>query len=207
MTYAAGGLAVVVGKDLPAVSPPPPGIGNKLAKAAVRARRTCMMTWLQCTAFGMRRSAADGTQHLPRRPPVPRRPQRQAAQFRHRPDGGHAHRLPRHPHRHPRARGSSSSRSRAARASSARRFRCRATGWPPSPSAPNSDLLHRAQASPYTAQTTFEGSSHAQDMGITGAAAAGRLHQGLGDALCRGQRTHADRARWRRIISGRTRST
>jgi hypothetical protein len=51
MTYAAGGLAVVIGKDLPAVSPPPPGIGNKLAKKSF-GTTTCMLKWLQCTAFG-----------------------------------------------------------------------------------------------------------------------------------------------------------
>lgn len=51
MTYAAGGLAVVIGKDLPAVSPPPPGIGNKLAKQSF-GTTTCMLKWLQCTAFG-----------------------------------------------------------------------------------------------------------------------------------------------------------
>ena len=51
MTYAAGGLAIVVGKDLPAVSPPPPGIGNKLAKETF-GPTTCMIKWLQCTAFG-----------------------------------------------------------------------------------------------------------------------------------------------------------
>lgn len=50
-TYAAGGLAVVIGKDLPAVSPPPPGIGNKLAGQSLGAN-TCMLKWLQCTAFG-----------------------------------------------------------------------------------------------------------------------------------------------------------
>ena len=51
MTYAAGGLAIVVGKDLPPVSPPPPGIGNKLAQGAF-GPTTCMLKWLQCTAFG-----------------------------------------------------------------------------------------------------------------------------------------------------------
>lgn len=51
MTYAAGGLALVVGKDLPAVSPPPPGIGNKLVQDAF-GPTTCMLKWLQCTAFG-----------------------------------------------------------------------------------------------------------------------------------------------------------
>ena len=52
MTYAAGGLAVVIGKDLPAVSPPPPGIGNKLVRDAF-GPTTCMLEWLQCTAFGV----------------------------------------------------------------------------------------------------------------------------------------------------------
>lgn len=51
MTYAAGGLAVVIGKDLPEVSPPPPGIGNKLAKDSF-GPTTCLIKWLQCTAFG-----------------------------------------------------------------------------------------------------------------------------------------------------------
>lgn len=55
-TYAAGGLAVVIGKDLPAVSPPPPGIGNKLAHGAASnggapVVTSCMARWLQCTAF------------------------------------------------------------------------------------------------------------------------------------------------------------
>lgn len=52
MTYAAGGLAVVIGKDLPAVSPPPPGIGNKLRKQSIDLS-TCMAKWVQCTAFGI----------------------------------------------------------------------------------------------------------------------------------------------------------
>lgn len=57
MTYAAGGVAVVIGKDLPLVSPPPPGIGNKLTNGAAGNARssvltTCMAPWLQCTAFG-----------------------------------------------------------------------------------------------------------------------------------------------------------
>lgn len=50
MTYAAVGLAVVVGKNLPPVSPPPPGIGNKLVQDAAGAT-ACMLSWLQCTAF------------------------------------------------------------------------------------------------------------------------------------------------------------
>lgn len=52
MTYAAGGIAVVIGKDLPAVSPPPPGIGNKLSGQGFGPTR-CLATWLQCTAFGI----------------------------------------------------------------------------------------------------------------------------------------------------------
>ena len=52
MTYAAAGLAVVVGKDLPPVSPPPPGIGNKLVQDAF-GTTTCMLKWLQCTAFAV----------------------------------------------------------------------------------------------------------------------------------------------------------
>ena len=54
MSYAAGGIAVVVGKDLPLVSPPPPGIGNKLAREAVPPAllTSCIASWLQCTAFG-----------------------------------------------------------------------------------------------------------------------------------------------------------
>jgi lipid A 3-O-deacylase len=51
MTYAAGGVAVVVGKDLPPVSAAPPGIGNKLGRETLR-ETSCMAPWLQCTAFG-----------------------------------------------------------------------------------------------------------------------------------------------------------
>lgn len=54
-TYAAAGVAVVVGKDLPAVSPPPPGIGNKLNPGEARRHTgitSCMVPWVQCTAFG-----------------------------------------------------------------------------------------------------------------------------------------------------------
>jgi lipid A 3-O-deacylase len=51
MTYAAGGLALVVGKDLPLVSPPPPGIGNKLAGEPAH-DTSCLWSWLQCSAFG-----------------------------------------------------------------------------------------------------------------------------------------------------------
>lgn len=54
-TYAALGLAVVIGKDLPPVSPPPPGIGNKIADAAERKASSvtsCLVRWVQCTSFG-----------------------------------------------------------------------------------------------------------------------------------------------------------
>lgn len=51
MTYAAAGVAVVVGKDLPPVSPPPPGIGNQLAPE-LAGDTSCLKPWLQCTAFG-----------------------------------------------------------------------------------------------------------------------------------------------------------
>jgi lipid A 3-O-deacylase len=54
-TYAAAGVAVVIGKDLPPVSPPPPGIGNKVAGAGERKASTftsCLAPWVQCTSFG-----------------------------------------------------------------------------------------------------------------------------------------------------------
>jgi len=54
-TYAAAGVAVVIGKDLPRVSPPPPGIGNKLGREATDAApilTSCLAPWLRCTAFG-----------------------------------------------------------------------------------------------------------------------------------------------------------
>jgi lipid A 3-O-deacylase len=53
-TYAAAGMAVVIGKDLPPVSPPPPGIGNKVAAHphASAGATSCLAPWLQCTAFG-----------------------------------------------------------------------------------------------------------------------------------------------------------
>lgn len=54
-TYAAAGVAVVVGKDLPLVSPPPPGIGNKVNTGAASKGpgfTSCMVPWVQCTAFG-----------------------------------------------------------------------------------------------------------------------------------------------------------
>ncbi|HEY0062678.1 MAG TPA: lipid A deacylase LpxR family protein [Telluria sp.] len=54
-TYAAAGVAVVIGKDLPLVSPPPPGIGNKLQngeQSKLPGYTSCMAPWLQCTAFG-----------------------------------------------------------------------------------------------------------------------------------------------------------
>ncbi len=54
-TYAAAGVAVVIGKDLPLVSPPPPGIGNKVNTGAISkgvGNVACMVPWIQCTAFG-----------------------------------------------------------------------------------------------------------------------------------------------------------
>lgn len=54
-TYAAAGMAIVIGKDLPLVSPPPPGIGNKFAAdgtAKASGGTSCLAPWLQCTAFG-----------------------------------------------------------------------------------------------------------------------------------------------------------
>ena len=53
-TYAAAGVAVVIGKNLPPVSPPPPGIGNKVAGVGERkpSSLTCLMRWIQCTTFG-----------------------------------------------------------------------------------------------------------------------------------------------------------
>jgi lipid A 3-O-deacylase len=53
-TYLAGGVAVVIGKDLPPVSPPPPGIGNKSrdSSRALPAATACLKVWVQCTLFG-----------------------------------------------------------------------------------------------------------------------------------------------------------
>ena len=54
-TYAAAGMAMVIGKQLPLVSPPPPGIGNKFGPDDARtapASTSCMVPWIQCTAFG-----------------------------------------------------------------------------------------------------------------------------------------------------------
>jgi len=54
-TYAAAGLAVVIGKDLPLVSPPPPGIGNKIRTGNASKAfgiTSCLAPWIQCTAFG-----------------------------------------------------------------------------------------------------------------------------------------------------------
>lgn len=54
-TYAAAGVAVVIGKGLPPVSPPPPGIGNKMAGGGDRKASTvtsCLVPWMQCTTFG-----------------------------------------------------------------------------------------------------------------------------------------------------------
>ncbi|MES2317978.1 MAG: lipid A deacylase LpxR family protein [Pseudomonadota bacterium] len=53
-TYAGVGLAVVAGKNLPLVSPPPPGIGHKMRTGAARkspAAVACLVPWIQCTAF------------------------------------------------------------------------------------------------------------------------------------------------------------
>jgi lipid A 3-O-deacylase len=62
-SYAALGIAVVVGKNLPLVSPPPPGIGNKLAgqargKASVPA--TCLLRSVQCTSFASIEARVNG---------------------------------------------------------------------------------------------------------------------------------------------------
>ena len=62
-TYAAVGVAVVIGKDLPPVSPPPPGIGNKIAGAGERKTSpltSCMVHWIQCTSFGSIEARAVG---------------------------------------------------------------------------------------------------------------------------------------------------
>ncbi|QYF96002.1 lipid A deacylase LpxR family protein [Massilia sp. PAMC28688] len=51
-TYAGAGIAIVVGKNLPPVSPAPPGIGDGAAALRIPARTaTCLFRWLQCTAF------------------------------------------------------------------------------------------------------------------------------------------------------------
>lgn len=53
-TYAAAGVAVVIGKNLPLVSPPPPGIGTKLTRTAERTvpiATSCLLSWVQCTTF------------------------------------------------------------------------------------------------------------------------------------------------------------
>lgn len=52
-TYAAAGVAVVIGKNLPPVSPAPPGIGNTVGVTMASPARTmsCLAEWLQCTAF------------------------------------------------------------------------------------------------------------------------------------------------------------
>lgn len=52
-TYAAAGVAVVIGKNLPPVSPPPPGIGNAVLPTMTGPLRSasCLFAWLQCTAF------------------------------------------------------------------------------------------------------------------------------------------------------------
>lgn len=50
-TYAAGGLAIMIGKNLPLVSAPPPGIGNTAAQKRAARAATCLFNWLQCTGF------------------------------------------------------------------------------------------------------------------------------------------------------------
>ena len=62
-TYAAAGVAVAIGKELPLVSPPPPGIGNKIAAGTARkapAFTSCMVRWIQCTSFGSLEARAVG---------------------------------------------------------------------------------------------------------------------------------------------------
>ena len=62
-TYAAAGVAVVIGKDLPPVSPPPPGIGNKIAGAGERKASgftSCMVRQVQCTSFASVEARAVG---------------------------------------------------------------------------------------------------------------------------------------------------
>jgi hypothetical protein len=49
MSYAAAGLTVTLGKDLPAVSPMPPGITHSLSSA--KQDTSCLWEWLQCTVF------------------------------------------------------------------------------------------------------------------------------------------------------------
>lgn len=48
MSYAAGGISLAVGKDLPAVSPMPPGITHRLDGGRAT---SCLWHWVQCTAF------------------------------------------------------------------------------------------------------------------------------------------------------------
>lgn len=45
MSYAAGGVSVTIGKNLPLVAPAPPGIGNRVAAGDT----ACLWRWLQCT--------------------------------------------------------------------------------------------------------------------------------------------------------------
>ena len=45
MSYAAGGVSFTIGKNLPAVSPAPPGILNRVSSADT----ACLWNWLQCT--------------------------------------------------------------------------------------------------------------------------------------------------------------
>jgi lipid A 3-O-deacylase len=64
MSYAATGVQVVVGKNLPEVSPPPPGIGNKLraggSRVAPSLATSCLVGWLQCSAFATVEARAVG---------------------------------------------------------------------------------------------------------------------------------------------------
>ncbi|WP_020654445.1 lipid A deacylase LpxR family protein [Massilia niastensis] len=49
VSYAAGGVVLSVGKDLPAVSPMPPGITHRISRGNVAT--SCRWDWVQCTAF------------------------------------------------------------------------------------------------------------------------------------------------------------
>ncbi|MBQ5948794.1 lipid A deacylase LpxR family protein [Massilia sp. ST3] len=49
MSHAAGGVSLAIGKDLPAVSPMPPGITHRLGGG--RLGTSCLWDWVQCTAF------------------------------------------------------------------------------------------------------------------------------------------------------------
>jgi hypothetical protein len=49
MSYAAGGVTLAIGKDLPPVSPMPPGISHRLT--GNKLGTSCLWDWVQCTAF------------------------------------------------------------------------------------------------------------------------------------------------------------